>query len=250
MSKSQLFMPWWPQTDAESARTFETYHSRAHLPGHHEALLVDLGAYDNLTGEDWVHRAGLLAERAGRMPTRASLQQPMKVQGVGKQTQQCEEMVLMPGELENGDIIEYTAPIIPASPIPALWGLRSTERQNAVVDTRVHERKVYLGDDVQIVPGPRTRIIQMQKAESGHLMVPITHFESQKTSRGSAKQQKYHPPQLHLHQSVVMEVTEPTAPSRCRLADDRVPAAATSLALAEHGQSPVTALSGAPIENQ
>ena len=57
-------------------------------------------------------------------------------------------------------------------PFQHLWGLRSMERQNAVIDTRVQERKAYLGDDVRIVPGPKTRIIQMHQAESGHLMVP------------------------------------------------------------------------------
>ena len=224
MSKPRLFLPWWPQwpsEQADSPPTLETYHSRAHLPGPHEALLADLGAFDNLTGDEWFERAGQHAQQAGRTPIRTPMQRPMNVQGVGKQSQQCVDMGCMPGELETGDDIEYSAPIIPNSSVPALWGLKSMERQKACFDVRVNERKVYMGDDFKIVPGPRTRVIQMYPAESGHLMVPITHFGTKSSKGLDARQQGSN--RLHLHQTTAQdEAASPDAPLASPQAQARV----------------------------
>ena len=37
-------------------------------------------------------------------------------------------------------------------------------------------RKCFLGSDIKIVPGPNTVVLDLHKAQSGHLMLPITEY--------------------------------------------------------------------------
>ena len=178
-----MFMPWWPVyedslEDNITDLVKHVYHTRAHLPNDLEALLLDLGAYDNLTGDKWANRTGDLARAAGQQPVMRSMSNSMRVQGVGKQAQTCQMIVDMPGRLENGEDMVYSAPVVPDSDIPALLGLKSVEKHDGVVDARVTERKLYMGSDVQVVPGPRTTVLQLYPAMSGHLMLPISHYRA------------------------------------------------------------------------
>ena len=50
------------------------------------------------------------------------------------------------------------------------------EANNVILDTRVQHRKMYLGSDVRIVPGPKTTTLQLYPAMSSHLMLPISEF--------------------------------------------------------------------------
>ncbi len=153
----------------------ECFHARAHLPNEHEALLIDTGARKGLTGSEWVERVEAMAKANGLAVTRQATP-TMKVRGVGKFAQEINEEALVPGYLEDGDPMKCTLAVVPNSPLPALLGLDSMEAQDGVIDTRRCERKMYLGADIQIIPGPKTKVLQLYPAESGHLMLPIAHY--------------------------------------------------------------------------
>ena len=155
-----------------------TYHSRARLPDKdQEAILIDTGAYDGLTGDEWVGRQSAHAKAHGHTPQKTPLAKPMKVQGVGKFPQEVTEATHMPGVLEDGTPITVDAPVVPDSPLPCLAGLKTLERLEAVVDCRRNQRKLYLGKDIDIKTTKATKVLQLYPAVSGHLMLPISHFD-------------------------------------------------------------------------
>ena len=84
--------------------------------------------------------------------------------------------ITIPGCLENGQTIDYSVPVLPDSEVPGLFGLRSMEANDVILDTRVQHRKMYLGRDARIVPGPNTTTLQLYPAMSSHLMLPISEF--------------------------------------------------------------------------
>ena len=175
--------------DHKGVLEIECFHARAHLPNEHEALLIDTGARKGLTGSEWVERVEAMAKANGLAVTRQATP-TMKVRGVGKFAQEINEEAIVPGYLEDGDPMKCTLSVVPNSPLPALLGLDSMESQNGVVDTRRSERKMYLGADIQIIPGPKTKVLQLYPAESGHLMLPITHYPIS-APRGGASSKRH-----------------------------------------------------------
>jgi len=180
-SSGDEYLTWWPLPDGTTPQqTTPTiiYHTRAHLPDDsQEALLADTGAYDGIAGEHWVTRQATLAQAAGLQPVYTQLDKVLRVQGVGKEAQEVDYKVSMPGRLESGDDIMYEVPVIPGSHVPALAGMKTFERLNGTLDCRTTERKLYIGNDYTITPGPNTQVIQMYPAISGHLMIPISRFD-------------------------------------------------------------------------
>jgi hypothetical protein len=180
-SSGDEYLTWWPLPDGTTPQqTTPTiiYHTRAHLPDDsQEALLADTGAYDGIAGEHWVTRQATLAQAAGLTPVYTQLDKVLRVQGVGKEAQEVDYRVSMPGRLESGDDIIYDVPVIPGSHVPALAGMKTFERLNGTLDCRTTERKLYIGNDYTITPGPNTQVIQMYPAISGHLMIPISRFD-------------------------------------------------------------------------
>ena len=73
------------------------------------------------------------------------------------------------------------------------------EEQKVVLDTRPGQQRAYLGADVRIVPGPKTFTIEVHKAVSGHLMVPISCFNKQPGRQPPQEHDK----KLHLLQTTV-----------------------------------------------
>ena len=178
------------------------YHSKAHLPTNDEGLLIDPGAFDNLVGDAWVERQGTIAKEHGFEPSFYDLPKVMRVQGVGKEAQETTKAVRMPGQLETGQSLQYTAPVIPRWGGPALCGLKSLAANDAIMDCRTPEQKLYLGADTKIVPGPGTTTLQLYPAMSGHLMLPISRFDS-KAKKGT----------MHMHASSSSGTDErPTEP--------------------------------------
>ena len=49
---------------------------------------------------------------------------------------------------------------------------------HAILDMRSGERKLYLGavDSVKIIPKEGTKVFDLLKSESGHLMLPVTNY--------------------------------------------------------------------------
>ena len=128
-------------------------------------------------------RTTALANQAGLRTESAPLAKPMKVSGVGKHAQDVTHGVIVTGRTETGIDISYTTPVVPDSPIPALYGLKSMEKNLTVLDVRPDQQLMYIGGDMKVTPGPNTTIIQMHKATSGHLMIPITKYDAQSSNQ-------------------------------------------------------------------
>ena len=105
------------------------------------------------------------------------MHKPINVQGVGKHSQAVTDKVGMPGRLEDGTDIVFDSPVVPNSDIPALLGMRTLQRLHGIVDCRKGQQKLYLGSDVEIKPGPKTKVLQLREATSGHLLLPVSRFD-------------------------------------------------------------------------
>ena len=197
--------------DPAGTAEMSCFHAQARLAGDQEAVLVDTGAKRGLSGDQWVARVEALARPHGHHVQRRDLPKPMEVRGVGKGSQDITTQAVVPGVLEDGDDMDFTTAVIPESPLPALLGLDSLERLNGIVDTRVPHRKLYLGEDVQVVPGPKTKVLQLYPAQSGHLMMPITHYGL----RQSAEQ----PPQRKKKSIAFLEDSAPASAPASAAAD-------------------------------
>ena len=82
------YLPWElldsDTDDGPQTRTAHAYHSKAHLPDERESLLIDPGAFDNLTSSAWVKRQAAIAEKHGYKVDYYDLGRTVKVAGVGK----------------------------------------------------------------------------------------------------------------------------------------------------------------------
>ncbi len=202
--------------DSSGTLEVECFHSRAHLPGDQEALLIDTGARKGLTGSEWVDRVESMAVANGLAVVRQPTPE-MKVRGVGKFPQVINEEAIVPGYLEDGDAMRCTLSIVPNSPLPALLGLDSMEAQDGIVDTRRTERKMYLGADARIVPGPKTKVLQLYPAESGHLMLPITNYPTSVKRGGTGSRRptgRARSAPAPSHKTVTFQVDSTTTPDK------------------------------------
>ena len=109
----------------------------------------------------------------------------MKVQGVGTSHQEARDIAKVSGRLRDGMEINYEAPMIPGWQGPALLGLKSLERQHAIIDCRPGQRKLYLGANTRIDSTSATQILQLETAISGHLMLPVSCFSAADTGEAS-----------------------------------------------------------------
>ena len=149
------------------------------------ALLLDIGSVGNLSGDQFAReqtKEVILAKRQNQIEqTRRS--RPLNVSGVGTGSQACTHNVQLPVavQLDNGaGFLEgtYTAPIVPNSSLPALLGLEACHRERAIIDCL--NNKLYLAGDgdfdlLKALP-PGTKVISLELAPSGHMMIPCADF--------------------------------------------------------------------------
>ena len=86
-----------------------------------------------------------------------------------------------------GSLGTYTAPCLPNSDVPGLWGILKLELLNAIIDCRKDRRAIYLCDDdvdhVDIKYTEKTDVVKLKKAPSGHLLMPITGYANAKKTK-------------------------------------------------------------------
>ena len=91
---------------------------------------------------------------------------------------------MVPIDLANGETGTYTAPVVPGSAIPALYGQKSLRANRALIDT-IHSRLYLLGPgEFKVIYPTGTRIYDLVDSPSGHMILPVTEFEAM--SRGSS----------------------------------------------------------------
>ena len=84
-----------------------------------EGLLVVAGAVYNLQGMDFAKRQAAYGLRNGHAFEWELLDKPKYVSGVGDNAKACARQATVPGCLEGGTLIKYSAPAVGGSPSPA-----------------------------------------------------------------------------------------------------------------------------------
>jgi len=177
------FLPAWQLEETHDSEAL-CYHGNTSLLDGRQGLLVDPGAWSNLAGQVWIQGMAHKAINAGYKVAQGPLAKPLRVAGVGKDPDRAEWEVRVPIALIDQDgagvLHEYHAPVMGGhgKTLPALLGLQSMSRQNAVLEMAP-------GCEFLTLPGPGgyalhwspgTIRYKLEKAPSGHLILPCDEF--------------------------------------------------------------------------
>ena len=185
-SSSKSWFPWWQVDQPQRKNDYMLVKMQGRTG---EGLLVDPGSPDNLVGEAFSLRQAALARAAGAGETEHRSMEALTVGGVGKEAQTCRHKVTLPVALDRGERGGYEAPEIPDSEVPALLGMRSLDAMGAVIDCR-NGRLYRVGPGgYQIRLSPGSRVNHLERASTGHLLLPCSEFMLQPD--GAAKSTFY-----------------------------------------------------------
>jgi len=151
------------------------YHTAVRLKNV-ESLLVDTGSCKNLSGDIWAKRVEDAGHAAGQGSRHSKLERPFPVDGVGSGSSQVEDVCELPIALPNGHASKFVTNIIKNSEIPGLLGLNSMDEHHVLLDIR-NNKFILVGKGgykLQLSPG--SSILPMQRAPTGHLMLPISDW--------------------------------------------------------------------------
>jgi len=171
---SNLFLPWWPAA--------LQYHSMTQLPDGRLSFIVDPGAWTNLVGANMARKLTQRALQAGHKPQQVPMER-LNVQGVGNGSQHCNFKLQCPIAVPHADgashLHKISTPIVEGTgaDLPGLLGLRSLETDRAILDTG-NKMLHYPGPgeiNIQLPPGSIS--IPLEKAPSGHLVMPVDEYE-------------------------------------------------------------------------
>ena len=186
----KLYPVWsYASRSIEAANLEVQYHVRSRLASRHrEGLLIDPGAIMNLCGGRWMKRQNEIAKLTGRAVKVRPSQQTMRVEGVGKGSQECTGDALVPICLKSDhgpkpDLL-YEASFIKDSDIPALLGLDTLRRRRAVLDCYNGIMYEIAEGDYEIKMPTGSAKYSLEAAESGHWMLPCSDWP------GTAKHRK------------------------------------------------------------
>ena len=151
-------------------------HVASQLRGNREGLLVDTGARDNLSGSDWVARQKAIAQGFGLDVTYREMGTTLKVEGVGNGTNEARMIADVPIAMLD-EIGEFQTPVVENSGLPGLWGIESQHRKRVIVDTG-GEACIFPGPQgFKIILSPGSKVARMERAISGHMMLPCSDFQ-------------------------------------------------------------------------
>ena len=190
----QSVLPWQP---APGAQPEGYYHASTRLPGGVLSILVDIGAWTNLSGKNVARSIAEAAIAAGYKPTQWKMPIPLQIMGVGDGTQDCNWETKLPIciEDENGtdaSLHHFETPTVEGSgaDLPALLGLKSIRAKQGVVETgEGQERLTFPGPGgYEIKWSPGTKHFPLTCAPSGHLVIPLGDFSKIKEQQGGLPQ--------------------------------------------------------------
>ena len=199
---TRFWAPWWPVPPAGSREREEQddgYFLQTRMANRSgEALLVDIGAHDDLCSDAWVRGMQESANAAGvTLPTFEPLASTITVGGVGKGADEARTSATVTIGIQ-GEHETYQAPMLEHSNIPALLGIKSLKQRRSVIDTFTN--KMYTvgvgGYRIQLSPGSKT--YQLEESTGGHLMLPCTDYHpttqyAVSTASSAAGSQSYGP---------------------------------------------------------
>ena len=106
-------------------------------------LLVDTGSPANICGPEWSREMARECLRAGiNGPQYAQRDGPMTCSGIGKGSQQAHFDVTHSISVGDGRWGTYTAPELPDSRVPALWGQRAMKARRVGRATRARRARL------------------------------------------------------------------------------------------------------------
>ena len=223
--------PWWPSSTNATASS-AAYHSTTQLADGRLSLIVDPGAWTNLMGAKLARELTKRALRHGHTPAQEKMPVPLNVSGVGNGSQQCRFQVRCPIAIPHSDgqarLHSLESPIVegPGEDLPGLLGLRTLETLRAIMDTG--NRILYIPGpgDVQIILPPGSQAIPLEKAPSGHLVMPIDNFERLRASPPGLPEHVHEFPSTAttLTATPVCSTTTPPAPPEVTISKSRAPA--------------------------
>jgi len=187
-----------PPKSLSNFEATETDHRNTQLRSGRRAIMLDTGSCGNLAGSKWCINSAKAAMSSGLEVKSFARHRPLGVSGVGKGAEVCKHDAHMPAVLktDEGSYMRatYTTPIVPESDLPALLGLDTLKRLRGLYDASTN--KLHLlgvaGLDIQHLP-PGTTTIQCEYSPSGHVMIPIDHYEEGKQDQGGIE---YSPVQM------------------------------------------------------
>ena len=154
---------------------------------------MDIGAVFNLTGDAWVQRM------EGHVPKNLpihydELPEPQGVMGVGKHASTATHAASVPVGMSDQGIepdenFRYKATAITNSDVPALLGLQSMMASNCILDLRPGKMHMYTAEDANALEikyvSKKEHLVgrlKMVMAQSGHLMLPCSQFQTPPSS--------------------------------------------------------------------
>lgn len=178
--------PWWPIPETEQQRIDavtdqeRSFHASVRCANGALGLLVDPGSYGNLVGSEWLQEVQSTLQDKGIDSEVRPRGAPLRVGGVGKGAQRCNQDMTIPlamarqdGSIKGGT---FTAPVIESSSAPALLGLRSLTEHRAVLDL-VSNQLHLLGPGEPRVEFPAgTETFNLERAPTGHLLLPFQEY--------------------------------------------------------------------------
>ena len=152
-------------------------------------LMPDTGAHDGLCGDQWARRQAVKCQEFGKKVNQQSLIEPRYVAGVGNGAQQANyEVELTTGMVDTDGVYheeKFRSPCLENSGVPGLMGIRSLERNDALIRCKTGEIWFLGPGGVKIEPSPGSRHFQMNKSKSGHWQIPISRFRRKQDGKTS-----------------------------------------------------------------
>jgi hypothetical protein len=168
-STMETLYPCWDSVDGMQF----AFHTKVRLESG-EALLVDTGAINNLAGSRWLQRTSELAARAGQGTEIKQIHGQHTVGGVGTGESRVTHEATVPVAFEDGARGSYSTAVIADSDLPALLALDPMHKRRVMLDL-INFKYYEVGPGgVKLTLSPGSRILDMHRAPTGHLLLPIT----------------------------------------------------------------------------
>jgi hypothetical protein len=194
-SVASVVLPWNPGPGTQPHGYF---HATTELPEGQQSIIVDIGAWTNLSGKKKARAMAQLAADAGHIPRQWKMNTPLTIAGVGNGTQECKWEIKIPICVKDPatgteSIHHFETPTVegPGEDLPALLGLCSISAKGGVIETESGKQMLTFpgpgGYKIEWSPG--TEHFPLTAAPSGHLVIPLSDFKSVPPAVGGIKKE-------------------------------------------------------------
>ena len=187
-SDTGSYVSYFPWNPAEGQQPAGYYHAKTALKDGRTAALMDSGAFTNLGGGKAVRAHAAVAKAFGHETTQRRMKEPLYVSGLGNGVKKAEWEVslpiALPDEFGGATLHHIVVPVLDNDPtdrmdtsadLPIIQGSRSLEENCAVIEMTKEGKKVTFPGPggYKIVWAPGAITVPLERAQSGHPMMPI-----------------------------------------------------------------------------